>query len=83
VPTSNLKQLLEGSDPAWQRDEAVGQLGHERLALVHRADHAEVGEPAMCDLLLDERTRQTPVTSLPATSAASASTPMRPTEAPP
>jgi hypothetical protein len=56
-PRPNLKQLLEGSDPAWQRDEAVGQLGHERLALVHRADHAEVGEPAMCDLLLDERTR--------------------------
>jgi hypothetical protein len=55
-PRPDLKQLLEGSDPAWQGHEAVGQLGHERLALVHRTDHAKIGKPAMCDFLFDKRT---------------------------
>jgi hypothetical protein len=55
-PRPHLEQLLEGPDPAWQRHEAIGQLGHERLALVHRSDHAKVAEPVVGDLLLDERT---------------------------
>ena len=46
-PGQDLEQLLERPDAARQRDEAVRQLGHQRLALVHRADDAQLGQPAV------------------------------------
>jgi hypothetical protein len=54
-PGVDLEQLLEGPDPAGQRDEGLRQLRHQRLALVHRADHAHVGHVAMGDLPVHER----------------------------
>ena len=57
VPRVDLEQLLERADPAGQRDEGVGELGHLRLALVHRVDHAQVGQAGMRDLAVDERLR--------------------------
>ena len=44
------KQLLEGADAAGQGDEAVGQLGHQGLARVHRRDDAHVGDAAVGEL---------------------------------
>ena len=48
------KQLLEGADAAGQGDEAVGQLGHQRLARVHRRDDAHVGDAAVGELARGE-----------------------------
>src|SRR5215204_6025282 len=56
-PGIDLEQLLERSDPARQRDEGVGELGHRRLALVHGADYAHVGHVAVSDLAVDQRAR--------------------------
>ena len=56
-PGVDLEQLLERADPARQRDEAVRELGHQRLALVHRADDVQLGQPGMGDLPVDERLR--------------------------
>ena len=46
--------------PPGQSDEAVRELGHRRLALVHRLDDAQVVQPAVADLLLDEVPRDHP-----------------------
>jgi hypothetical protein len=35
APGHDLEELVERADAARERDEAVGQLGHERLAGVH------------------------------------------------
>ena len=35
-PGQDFSELLQGALPAGQGDKAVGQLRHERLALVHR-----------------------------------------------
>jgi hypothetical protein len=42
---------------ARQRDEPVRKLAHRRLADVHRLDDAQLGEPVVRDLALDERAR--------------------------
>ena len=44
-PRHDLGQLLERAEAAGQRDERVGQLGHDRLALVERGDDAQLGRP--------------------------------------
>ncbi len=56
-PRVDLEQLLERPHPAGQRDEAVGELGHQRLALVHRVDDAQVREARVGDLAIDQRLR--------------------------
>ena len=43
VPGPGLEQLVERADPARQGDEAVAQLGHLRLALVHVGDGVKLG----------------------------------------
>ena len=43
--------------PPGNRDEGVGQLGHHRLALVHRVDEVQFGEAGMRDLEIDQRLR--------------------------
>ena len=50
-PAEDLEQLLEGADATGQRDERVGEVGHLRLALVHRVHldeprHSQVGDLA-------------------------------------
>ena len=42
-PGPHLEQLVQRAEAAGQRDEGVGELGHEGLALVHRVHHAQVG----------------------------------------
>ena len=54
-PGVDLEELLERADAAGQRDEGVGELRHERLALVHRADHAQVVEAGVADLAVEDR----------------------------
>ena len=56
-PGDDLEELLEGAQPAGQREEAVGQVGHQRLALVHRVDGAQVGQAEVGDLALEQRLR--------------------------
>ena len=66
--------------PAGQGDERVGELGHQRLALVHRADHPQVGRRPVWPISRSTSACGiTPITSPPAASAASASTPISPT----
>ena len=49
-PRHRLERLLQGADPAGEHHEPVGQVGHQRLALVHRLDHPQVGDPLVHDL---------------------------------
>ena len=53
MKTSNSSSSVP--DPAGQRDEAVGELGHQRLALVHRADDVQLGERRVRDLAAHQR----------------------------
>ena len=62
---------------------ASGELRHERLALVHRADDAQVVEAGVADLAVEERLGNDPMTSPPAPRAASARAPIIPSFAPP
>ena len=80
APRVDLDQLLERADPARQRDERVRELGHQRLALVHVVDDVQLGQAA-CGRSPGRRAccGITPTTSPPASSAASASAPIRPT----
>ena len=59
-PGVDLEELLERADAARQRDEGVGELGHERLALVHGADHPQVVEAGVADLEVEDRLRDDP-----------------------
>jgi hypothetical protein len=56
-PREDLEQLVEGPEASGQRDEGVGQFHHGGLALVHRLHHAQLGQPGMRDLALNERAR--------------------------
>src|SRR5207249_7025371 len=56
-PGQDFEGPLEGAETAGQRDEPVGQLGHRRLALVHRADHPQLREPGVSKLACGERPR--------------------------
>ena len=49
-PAQHLEELLVGAESAGQCEEGVAVLVHHRLALVHRADHAELGDSAMGEL---------------------------------
>src|SRR3546814_4765196 len=46
-PGPDLEQFLERAYPARQRDKAIRQIRHQRLALMHRAYNAQLGQPAM------------------------------------
>ena len=64
VHVHRLEGLLERADAAGQRDETVGELRHQRLALVHRLDHVERAEVAVARPLLRGAQRgSTPITS--------------------
>src|ERR1043166_7606384 len=41
-PRPDLEDLFERAEAAGERDEAVGEIGHRRLALVHRLDDANL-----------------------------------------
>ena len=56
-PRQLLEQLVERAEAAGQRREAVRELGHQRLALVQRADHVQLGQAAVRELAVDERLR--------------------------
>src|ERR1700678_2067991 len=49
-PGNRLAELLERSEASRQRDEAVGEFGHQGLALVHGADDAQVADAAVRQL---------------------------------
>src|SRR5215213_8496177 len=82
APAPHLEQLLHGADPAGQSEERIRQLSHEGLALMQVLDNVQLGQPAMGDLTVDELLRDD-ANGLPASSTASASSPIRPTLPPP
>lgn len=49
-PGHLLKEFLVGPDAAGEGDKGVGEFAHERLALMHGVDHAEIGKFGMNDL---------------------------------
>ncbi len=53
-PREGFHELLESPVSAGQSDEPVGEVGHELLSFVHRADDFEIGESFVADLLLEE-----------------------------
>ena len=83
APGHDLEELLEGAHAAGEGDEAVGQLGHERLAGVHGGDDAHVGDAAVGELARGEAVGDDAGHRPPAARTWSARTPMRPTEPPP
>ena len=82
-PRHDLGQLLERAEPAGQGDEPVGQLGHPGLALVQGLDDVQRVTPGWASSRSTSRCGMTPMTSPPASSAASASAPISPTRPPP
>ncbi len=56
-PRQDLGQLLERAETARQRQERVGQLGHDGLPLVERRDDPELRDAAMGQLPIDEARR--------------------------
>ena len=54
-PGEHLEELLQGPHSSRQGDEAVGDVRHQRFALVHRIDHAQVRDPGVCHLHLVQR----------------------------
>lgn len=49
-PGPLLEDLLQGPGAAGQGDEALGEVGHHGLALVHRGDHMEFGQAPVSQL---------------------------------
>jgi hypothetical protein len=54
APGEDLEKSFQGADPAWQRDEAIGHVGHLGFALVHGSDHDEVPDTGVGGLLLHQ-----------------------------
>ena len=59
-PGDDFEQFLEGAEPARERHECIGELGHQRLALVHRVHDAKRRQPFVRDLALDQGLRNHP-----------------------
>ncbi len=53
-PGGDLRQLLKRSEATGKGGEAVGEVGHQRLALVHGVGDVQLGEPGMGQLPVDE-----------------------------
>ena len=84
APGQHLEHLVQRAEAAGQGDETVGQVEHARLALVHRADDFQLRVTPLCATSqLTSCSGITPITSPPASSTASATTPIRPTLPPP
>ena len=54
-PGDRLHELFERAEAAGQHDERIGQVRHERLALVHGRHHMQVAQGPMGDLVTRER----------------------------
>ena len=83
APGEQLEQLVERAGAAGQRDHGVRELGHQRLALVHRLDDVELRQAGVGDLGLNEPIRDHADGFPPPASVASATAPISPTLAPP
>ena len=57
APRQYLEQLVAGSVTAGQRDERIGQVGHQRLALMHRVDDPQLGQTAVRQFAVNQRLR--------------------------
>ncbi len=57
LPREQLEQLVERPGAAGERDHRVGELGHQRLALVHGLDDVQLGQAGVGDFVLDEPVR--------------------------
>ncbi len=56
-PRPNLEQFLERAQATWHSQEAIRQLGEQRLSLVHGRDDTEFREASVGDLVIDEMLR--------------------------
>lgn len=54
-PGERLAELIPGTKAAGKCQEAIGQIGHECLALVHCSDYVHFGQGGMSDLFLGQR----------------------------
>ena len=54
-PGDRLHELLVGAEAAREHDESIGELGHQRLALVHGAHHVQVAQGVVGDLVTGQR----------------------------
>src|SRR5947209_7295441 len=56
-PRPDLEDLFERAEAAGERDETVGEIGHRRLALVHRLDDAHLRQVRVPDFAIPQRPR--------------------------
>lgn len=56
-PRGDFKRFVQGTEAAREGDEAIGEIGHERLALVHGIHHAQVLELQIGRFFFNEETR--------------------------
>src|SRR6266571_4248634 len=56
-PGQRLAELLEGTEAAGHSDEAIGQIRHHLLALMHGVDYMQMGELMIRELLAPQRMR--------------------------
>jgi len=56
-PGQDLEQFLQRAHAAGQGHETVGQVGHQRLAVVHAADHVQFGQACVGEFLGLQRRR--------------------------
>lgn len=56
-PRQGLKELIEGAQPARERDKTICQLGHQRFALMHSPYFIEYCQTRMVSLLGPQSSR--------------------------
>ena len=56
-PRPHLKQFLERTEPTRHGKKAIGQLGEQRLSLVHGRDNAQLREPTVRHLAIHQMAR--------------------------
>ena len=53
-PRQDFAELIERAIAAWHGDEAIGEVGHQRLPLMHGFDDAQVRQPPVGDFAVDQ-----------------------------
>ena len=56
-PGEHFEEFIERAPPARQRDEAIGKVVHQCLALVHRRDNPQLRQAVVSNFLRDQTFR--------------------------
>jgi hypothetical protein len=54
-PGERFEQLVQRAKTSWQRDEAIAQIDHHLLALVHAGHDMQFGDTAVAEFFFHER----------------------------